>query len=186
MRITGGQATGIRIETPPGVVRPAMDRMRESLFSILGELEGASFLDLFSGSGVVALEAVSRGARRATLVEKDRGKRATMQSNIESVLGSIDFEPLLSLVTAPVERYLLRVREEFDIVYLDPPFDYRHKSDLLQRLARSGALTGESRVVIHYPGEETIEAGRLEVTDERRYGRSRLLFLRSPLQDGRG
>lgn len=182
MRITGGEATGIRIETPPGVVRPAMDRMRESLFSILGDITGLSFLDLFSGSGIVGLEAISRGARRVTLVEKDRGKRATMQVNLEAVLGSLDFEPAISLVTAPVERYLLRVRDSFDLVYLDPPFDYRHKNDLLQRLSKSGALTEESRVVIHYPGEEKIDPGALEIVDERRYGRSRLLFLRPRLR----
>ncbi len=179
MRITGGQAAGIRIATPPGVVRPAMDRMRESLFSILGDLEGVAFLDLFSGSGIVGLEAISRGARTATLVERDRGKRSTMQANLEAVLGSLDFEPVVSLVSAPVERYLLRVRERFDIVYLDPPFDYRYKNDLLRRVAKSGALTEESRVIMHYPGEEQIEPAPLVVTDERRYGRSRLLFLSS-------
>ncbi|MFP4301097.1 MAG: 16S rRNA (guanine(966)-N(2))-methyltransferase RsmD [Spirochaetaceae bacterium] len=177
MRITGGQAAGIRIETPPGVVRPAMDRMRESLFSILGDIEELSFLDLFSGSGIVGLEALSRGASRVTLVERDRGKRATMQANLEAVLGSLNFEPEISLVTAPVERYLLRVRKSFDIVYLDPPFDYRYKSDLLRRLARSGALSEKSRAVMHYPGEEKIDPAPLVVTDERRYGRSRLLFL---------
>jgi 16S rRNA (guanine(966)-N(2))-methyltransferase RsmD len=161
-----------------------MDRMRESLFSILGELTGLSFLDLFSGSGVVALEAISRGARRATLVEKDRGKRATIQANLEGVLGSLDFEPVISVVTAPVERYLLRVRDRFDLVYLDPPFDYRHKSDLLRRLSKSGALGKESRIIMHYPGEETIDPGELKVTDERRYGRSRLIFLSPLLEPG--
>lgn len=180
MRITGGQAAGIRIETPPGVVRPAMDRMRESLFSILGELEGLSFLDLFSGSGIVGLEAISRGARKATLVERDRAKRATMQKNLEAVLGSLDFEPMVSVVTAPVERYLLRVRESVDLVYLDPPFDYRYKNDLLRRLAKSGALAENSRIMMHYPGEETIEPAPLVKTDERRYGRSRLIFLTHP------
>ena len=177
MRITGGEAAGIRIETPPGIVRPAMDQMRESLFSILGELQEVSFLDLFSGSAVVGLEAISRGARNVTFVERDRGKRPTMQANLEAVLGSLGFQPVVSLVTAPVERYLLRVRQTFDIVYLDPPFDYRYKSDLLRRLAKSGALAEDSRVMLHYPGEETIEPAPLVVTDERRYGRSRLLFL---------
>jgi 16S rRNA (guanine966-N2)-methyltransferase len=61
MRITGGEYRGRIVKCPPGVIRPAMDRMRESLFSILGNLEGKSFLDIFSGSGVVGLEAASRG-----------------------------------------------------------------------------------------------------------------------------
>jgi 16S rRNA (guanine966-N2)-methyltransferase len=71
MRITGGQYRGRVVKCPPGVIRPAMDRMRESLFSILGSLEGMSFLDMFSGSGVVGLEAASRGAKPVHVVEKD-------------------------------------------------------------------------------------------------------------------
>jgi 16S rRNA G966 N2-methylase RsmD len=63
-----------------------MDRMRESMFSILGSLEGQSFLDLFAGSGVVALEALSRGAIKALLVEKDPGKRKTIMENLQIAL----------------------------------------------------------------------------------------------------
>ena len=177
MRITGGEAAGIKVECPPGVIRPAMDRMRESLFSILGDVESLSFLDLFSGSGVVGLEALSRGARRVTLVERGREKRKTIQGNLERVLASLDFEPEVTLVTAPVERYLLRPRESFDLVYIDPPFDYRYKDDLLRRLASSGALASEARIMLHYPREETIEPSPLQVRDERIFGRSHLLFL---------
>ena len=62
MRITGGLYRGRGIKCPPGVIRPAMDRMRESLFAVLGNITGCSFLDLFSGSGIVGIEAASRGA----------------------------------------------------------------------------------------------------------------------------
>ena len=65
---------------PPGIIRPAMDRMRESMFAVLGPLERESFLDLFSGSGLVGLEAWSRGARPVVLVEKDRGKPQRLES----------------------------------------------------------------------------------------------------------
>ena len=74
MRITGGELRGRSIKCPDGVIRPAMDRMRESLFAILGDLSGKSFLDLFSGSGTIAIEAVSRGASHVELVEKDKIK----------------------------------------------------------------------------------------------------------------
>ena len=72
MRITGGELKGRIIKCPDGIIRPAMDRMRESVFAVLGPLNGASFLDLFSGSGTIAIEAVSRGASSVELVEKDR------------------------------------------------------------------------------------------------------------------
>ena len=85
MRITGGQYVRRNIICPPGIIRPAMDRMRESLFSILGPLDGTSFLDLFSGSGCVAIEAASRGASPIHLVEGDRGKKETIEKNLSFV-----------------------------------------------------------------------------------------------------
>ena len=85
MRITGGKYVRGKIVCPPGVIRPAMDRMRESLFAILGDLSGLSFLDLFSGSGVVAIEAASRGAEPIVLVEMDRGKKATIEKNLSII-----------------------------------------------------------------------------------------------------
>ena len=178
MRITGGIAGGIRITTPPGEVRPAMDRMRESLFSILGPCGGISFLDLFSGSGVVGLEALSRGARRVTFVEKERRKRATMQNNLERVLAAVDYEPEVRIVTAPVERFVQRGKDAYDIIYLDPPFAYAHKNDLLAKLSRSALPEDGSLIILHYPKEETIIPGEFELVDEREYGRSHLLFLR--------
>ena len=74
MRITGGTLCGRIIKCPDGIIRPAMDRMRESLFSILGDLTGKSFLDMFAGSGILSLEAASRGATKIDLVEKDKLK----------------------------------------------------------------------------------------------------------------
>lgn len=75
MRITSGKYRGRVITCPPGVIRPAMDRMRESMFSILGDIYHLSFLDLFSGSGLVGIEAASREAQPVHLVEMDRQKK---------------------------------------------------------------------------------------------------------------
>ncbi|MDE5797523.1 MAG: RsmD family RNA methyltransferase, partial [Treponemataceae bacterium] len=82
MRITGGALAGRIIRCPDGIIRPAMDRMRESVFAILGDLSGASWLDMFSGSGTVAIEAVSRGATDVQLCEKDRIKADTILENV--------------------------------------------------------------------------------------------------------
>ena len=82
MRITGGTLKGRTIPVPPGVIRPAMDRMRESVFAVLGDLSGSSFLDLFSGSGIIILEAASRGAVYLEAVEADRIKWKTLISNV--------------------------------------------------------------------------------------------------------
>ena len=82
MRITGGKLKGRNIKCPDGVIRPAMDRMRESVFAILGDLSGKSWLDLFSGSGTIAIEAVSRGATHVELCEKYKIKVKTVLDNV--------------------------------------------------------------------------------------------------------
>ena len=90
MRVTGGSLLNRRIECPPGIIRPAMDRMRESMFSILnsrGLITDAVFLDLFAGSGIMSIEASSRGAKEVTLVEKDYGKKRIIQKNLVYLIG---------------------------------------------------------------------------------------------------
>ena len=186
MRITGGELAGRHVIVPPGTIRPAMDRMRESLFSILGPLDGYSFLDLFCGSGIMALEAISRGATRVTLVERDRGKRPAIMQNLAIAEGSACPQP--RLIIAPVESFVARARDRYDIVYVDPPFDYRHKPDLLSRITAAGLLAPNGRLLIHYPREDTLpsalgaaHAHTAITDDERRYGRSMVRFYRAPL-----
>src|SRR5690606_22997869 len=100
MRITGGTHRGRLLECPPGIIRPAMDRMRESVFSILGPLAGLSFCDIFSGSGIIALEAASRGAFPVVSVEGDRGKRRILEKNAGIVPGVVDVSIM------PAERFI--------------------------------------------------------------------------------
>jgi 16S rRNA (guanine966-N2)-methyltransferase len=173
MRITGGTLRGRQVLCPPGVIRPAMDRMRESLFSILGALPGYSFLDLFSGSGMMALEAHSRGASPVRAVERDKGKREVILKNFNLANDSI------SLSLMPVERFVVQWKQEFDIIYLDPPFDYRFKMDLLKKLAKSKLIHTETKVLIHFPMEDELEdkiESRLELSDKRIFGRSHVNF----------
>ena len=172
MRVTGGRYRGRTVECPKGIIRPAMDRMRESLFAILGDLSGLSFLDLFSGSGVIGIEAASRGAFPVMLVEKDPGKRITIQKNISFV------ETEIRLQIMPVERFVKSWRQAFDFVFLDPPFRYDYKDELLGMLARSRLLKPGTQVLLHYPDEERRpeRIGPLVLRDRREYGRSIVLF----------
>ena len=131
MRITGGSLKNRQVICPKGIIRPAMDRMRESLFAILGNLDGKSFLDLFTGSGMCGLEAYSRGAYPVVLVEKDRGKFPILLKNAALA------EKKLECKCMPVELYLTRTKDSFDIIYLDPPFPYAFHYDLLHTIAES-------------------------------------------------
>lgn len=173
MRVMSGSLKGRQVEVPPGEIRPIMDKMRESLFMILGDLAGRSFLDLFAGSAVVALEAYSRGARPVFCVEKDPGKRRTIRKNIA------DLDPPVQLRLEPVERFVLRNKDPFDVIYLDPPFSYRFRRDLLRKLARSGCIHEKSVVAIHVPKSDPLpeQIDSLEIHDQRRFGGSLLYFL---------
>lgn len=177
MRITGGKYCRRNIVCPPGVIRPAMDRMRESLFAILGDLTGESFLDLFSGSGCVAIEASSRGASPIHLVEMDKGKKATIEKNLSFV------EENKKLFIMDVNRYLLSCPYTYDIVYADPPFNLEGKVELFRKLAEKKLIKKGGLFIIHYPIEERklwqddIEG--FDFIDERKYGRSMVRFYKA-------
>ena len=121
-RIIGGTAGGRRLQTPPGdATRPTADRVREALFSALeaqfGTLRGLRFLDLYAGSGAVALEAASRGAVGVTAVESDRRTARIVTSNVAAVGLEVDVraQPVAAvLATPPAAAY--------DVVFLDPPY----------------------------------------------------------------
>ena len=174
MRITGGSYRGRNIACPKGIIRPAMDRMRESMFSILGDLEGLSFLDLFSGSGCVGIEAASRGAEPIVLVEKDFKKKPVIEKNISFV----DEEISLRMMSA--EKYMSICGKSFDLVYMDPPFPMGGKIKLIERACSTGVLKQDGRLLIHYPSEEKWpdKVADFTVYDRRAYGRSILLFFR--------
>ena len=180
MRITGGIYCNRRIKCPKGVIRPAMDRMRESLFSILGNLYGISFLDLFSGSGIVGIEAASRGASSVTFVEMDRIKKAVLQENAK-----IAENCKTEIFIIPVERFIFLTKNKFDIIFLDPPFPFKKKQGLIDFISNKKILNPQGLVIIHHPSEEVWpdKIDTLTLEDKRKYGRSILLFYRNEEQD---
>jgi 16S rRNA (guanine966-N2)-methyltransferase len=180
MRITGGKYCGRIVDVPkaaPGgkrEIRPAMDRMRESVFAVLGDLTGLSFLDLFSGSGIMALEGASRGAFPVVCVEKDPDKFPVLLRNVTVA------EERIECHSMPVERFLLRNRKAYSIVFCDPPFPYRFRLDLLRGLSSGPTATDGGLVLVHFPSEDPLPdlCGQLRLVDERIYGRSQVRFYR--------
>ena len=150
-RIVAGSARGRRLRTPTGQrTRPTADRVREALFSALesalGSLEGLRVLDLYAGSGAVGLEAMSRGAGVATLVEGDRRTARRVQQNADD-LGFRRAE----VVAAPVEKAVaLPPRAPYDVAFLDPPYALGDPdlSRVLDSLAGNGWLTRGAIVVV--------------------------------------
>lgn len=187
IRLTGGRYQRCPVACPPGKIRPAMARMRESLFSILSpDITGLSFLDLFSGSGLMAIEAASRGAGVITLVESDRGKRNTIKQNLQLLKNN----EIVHFYSENVERFLQRrPNNDYDIIFLDPPFDYADKAKLLPLLLDRRWLRPQGLVLIHHPRQELLANsltgphGRLVQTTTKLYGGSKVDFYRfDPLQ----
>jgi 16S rRNA (guanine(966)-N(2))-methyltransferase RsmD len=123
VRVIAGSAKGIRLGPVPPGVRPVSDRAREGIFSSLGaEVAGASVLDLYAGAGAMAIEALSRGAERALLVERDRAAVRSIRSNLERTrLGE-----RARVLAGDVRRFVERDRPPeapFDLVLLDPPYE---------------------------------------------------------------
>lgn len=177
MRITGGSLKGRRVEVVRGglEIRPAMDKMRETVFAVLGDLHGRSFLDLFSGSGIIGLEAASRGADPVACVEKDREKFPLLLKNVSIAELRIECHAM------PVERFLLRNKTPYSIVFLDPPFPYSFRLELITTLSRGPTLQDGGLLLIHHPREDRLPQGigRLALVDEREFGRSLVKFYRA-------
>ncbi len=175
MRVTGGRYRGRRLEVPPPPVRPTTDRMREALFNVLAArgvvMEGAHFLDLFSGSGSVAVEAASRGAASVTLVERDPRKRTCLRRNTSFVSAAVRIH------ISPCERFLARARRAagggWDLAFVDPPFGYRYKAELLAALGDGALLRDRALVLLHLPVQEALPgAPGFACLERRRYGGS--------------
>lgn len=177
MRITGGGLKGYLTECPKGIIRPAMDRMRESVFFILGDLANKSFLDLFSGSATIALEAASRGSRDVSLCEKDKGKVKVILKNIKSAEERLGIK--INCHFMPSEYFVTRCKRSFDIIFMDPPFIYSHALSLIQSIIDNKVLTPNGLLLYHHPAEVKVPpyCSTLTVIKTKTYGRSVVEFL---------
>jgi len=174
LRITGGTLCGRRIQVPAGVIRPSMDQMRESVFACLGDLSEKSFVDIFSGSGIIALEAASRGAGVIEAVENDPLKRKTLLENVS-------ISPVrIHCRFISAELYVKRAKTPFNYIFLDPPFPYQYKWELVSRIAVSALVAPGSMILMHRPRQDfqKEDIASLERTDSREYGRSVVDFFR--------
>lgn len=179
LRIIAGRHRGRRIEAPKGLAtRPTSDRAREALFSMLeqGEppLRGSRFLDVFAGSGAAGLEAVSRGAAQALLIDQAAAAIAAATANI-AALGEgervrAERANACRLPPAP---------QPFDIVFLDPPYNSGLLAPALEGLAQGGWLAPHVRLVGEVSAREPFAPppGFL-IEDERTYGAARFILLR--------
>lgn len=176
-RIVAGSAGGRRLKVPPRGTRPTSERVREALFSSLEarmDLDGAAVLDLYAGSGALGLEALSRGAAHAVLVESDAKAAAVIRENIATVR-----VPGAVLRTAPVATVLATTADRvYDLVFADPPYavDEKQIAGILDALLAGGWVGDGSVVVLERSSRspETVWPEAFEPGRIRKYGESRI------------
>ena len=149
MRVIAGRARSLKLVTVDSMdTRPTTDRIKETLFNVLSpDIPGCSFLDLFSGSGAIGIEALSRGAKRAVFVEN--GRKA-----LECITKNLDFTKLrdgaqvLSTDAVSAENTLERQKDVFDIIFMDPPYGRSLERDVLMRLSGSDIVSDDTIIVV--------------------------------------
>jgi 16S rRNA (guanine966-N2)-methyltransferase len=177
LRITGGEARGRSIECPPGIkVRPTSSKIRQALFNILGgRVAEAQFLDLFGGSGLMGIEALSRGAAQLTTIEVERKLSANILNNFEK----LSFDNA-RVVQGDVREKLGELKgSKFDIIFADPPYQSPFAKTVLTLVDRYELLANDGILIIEHKHDTPVpkvEDGKLKLTNQRHYGQTCLSF----------
>lgn len=181
MKITGGQIKGRILATPKNIkIRPSSNKVREAIFDIIGhDLSGSRVLDLFSGTGLLGIEALSRGAIRAVLV--DRAKEALLL--MEKNLALCGYEDLASVCKWDLSKGLPKCRSfldsNYDLVFLDPPYGSQQITGLMEMLTRSERLVPGALIVLETGKAKEIRLfPDLHLLKTRIYGDTKLSFFR--------
>ncbi len=176
MRIVGGRHRGRRLAAPGGTaIRPSGDRLREALFNILlhGDfpgIEGAAVLDAFAGTGAFGLEALSRGAARATFIDRD----TTWARQNADALGETGAVLIAADALAPPPA-----PGPVDIAFLDPPYGKGLAGPALEALREAGWIGPATCSAVEIGRDETLDAAGFSTLRRRNYGAARLLFLKA-------
>lgn len=179
MRIIGGEAKSRRIDAPKGTqTRPTLDKTKESLFNILQfHLEGKKVLDLYAGSGALALESISRGANSAVLCDNSREAQKTIVQNINA-LGYEGQTKVLPMADMRALQLLHAQKEAFDIIFLDPPYALS-VAEALQKIAEYQLLLEDGIIIVEHTKEQTpLCPPQLTIFDSRKYRETVLTFIK--------
>lgn len=182
MRVIAGTARHLPLKTVEGMeTRPTTDRIKETLFNMLqNQLPGCRFLDLFSGSGAIGIEALSRGAQEAVFVENQKKAIACIQSNLEFTRLK-NRSMIMECDVLEALKRLEKKNEIFDFIFMDPPYNHRWEQRILELLKES-PLIDEYTVIIVEASLETdftyVEALGFDVTKQKKYKTNQHVFLR--------
>jgi len=179
MRVIAGTARSLPLKTPEGMnTRPTTDRIKETLFNMLQTKVGDSvFVDLFSGSGGIGIEAISRGANKAYFVEYDKKALACIKDN----LNFTKFNDKAMVINADVCSAIDRIHEEADIIFMDPPYESGLDVAVLRLLNNAVCVTEDTLIIVEASLNRDLkefEDCGFTVTKEKKYKTNKHVFLR--------
>ncbi len=158
MRVIAGKARRLLLKTTPGLdTRPTIDRIKETLFNIINPyIPGSSFLDLFSGSGSIGIEALSRGAKKCVFVDNSAKAVSCIKENL-TFTKLIDDALVLQKNAISAINELSLSKQKFDIVYIDPPYSLGLEEDTLKALASSNIIDEDTLIIIEADKNNNLE-----------------------------
>ena len=181
MRVISGKARGTKLYTLDGTAtRPTLDRVKESLFNIIqNDIEDSTVLDLFSGSGAIGLEFLSRGAKRAVLCDSSKDAIKIIKQNVQKT----HFEEKVEVYNMEFTKLVERLQnQKFDIIYIDPPYATDFIKISLEKIIEYELVNENTKIIVETDDEtrilNQIEKMDVEITDKRKYGRATIIFLK--------
>lgn len=178
MRVIAGKYKGRTLVAPKQDARPTLDRMKETLFNILNfKLQQATVLDLFAGSGQLAIESLSRGAVRAVMCDNSRDAVAAIKTNFDKI--GLKAE----IINCDYQQCLAMLNCQFDVVFIDPPYRSGYYVDVLDKLCACNLLCDDAVVVCEHLAEIDLPqaVADLQIYDSRKIGTVRFDFYRRRL-----
>jgi 16S rRNA (guanine(966)-N(2))-methyltransferase RsmD len=174
MQITGGFLKSRKIDSPKGTnVRPTLSQIRESIFSVLAGLtsfEESDFLDVFSGSGIMAFEAISRGFQQAVLIEKDKKTYFLLKENAKKL--GITPEILIGNSL----KVLKKINKTFDVIYIDPPYSDGLYSEIFKIIDEYNLLDKNGIIAVEHPKDMELDTDNFILLKQKLYADKAISF----------
>lgn len=180
MRVISGKCRGTHLAAPEGMgTRPTTDRIKETLFNMIAfDIPGCEFLDLFSGSGAISIESLSRGAKSAVLVERGEEALKTIRQNLEKTRLTNEAEVLGMEVNAALTK-LKQQNRQFDIIFMDPPYAMENIMEVLEKIENHGLLKPDGYIILERGSNTIVNLPQnLVLWKEKNYRTTILSFIR--------
>ncbi len=180
MRVISGSARGKKLVSLPGLeTRPTLDRVKEALFNIIQfDIKEAKVLDLFSGSGALAIEALSRGANSAVLCDNSRNAVKIIEKNLELTR----VKAKAKVINKDYKEVLNILKDKFDIIFLDPPYKSDYIIEAINKIIENNLIAKDGIIIAETDNQNKIneikKMNNIEIYDVRKYGLVYIVFIR--------